>query len=110
LDAAVKERAGTIHVVRLRRLVELAEPAAESPMESRLRMLLVLAGLPRPLVQVELHDSRGRFIGRADLYYPSHRLVIEYDGGSHRHSLVEDNRRQNRILNAGYLLQRFTAP
>jgi len=33
---------------RMRRVLELVEPKAESAMESRLRMLLVLAGLPRP--------------------------------------------------------------
>jgi hypothetical protein len=92
-----------------RRVAELAEPRAESPMESRLRVLLVLAGLPRPAVQTELMDERGRFLGRPDLYYASHRLGIEYDGGTHRESLVADNRRQNRLLASGYRLLRFTA-
>jgi Protein of unknown function (DUF559) len=93
---------------QFRRVVGAAEPLAESPMESRLRMLLVLSGLPRPEAQVSLHDESGRFLGRADLYYPSQRLAIEYDGGSHRTSLVEDNRRQNLLLSAGYRLLRFT--
>ena len=92
----------------LGRFDELAEPA-DSPMETRLRWLLIQAGLPRPQVQVDLHNSAGRFVGRADLYYPDARLVIEYDGGNHRDRLVEDDRRQNLILNAGYRLLRFTA-
>ena len=96
-------------IAQARRAVELAEAAAESPMESRLRMLLLLAGLPRPEVQVPLHDDRGRFIGRPDLYYRAHRIGLEFDGGTHRDSLVEDNRRQNRLLNAGYRLLCFTA-
>ena len=83
---------------------------AESPMETRLRWLLVNAGLPRPGVQVDLHDGEGRFVGRADLFYPRAGLVVEYDGANHRDRLVEDNRRQNLILNAGYRLLRFTAP
>jgi hypothetical protein len=78
-------------------------------MESRLRMVLVLGGLPRPETQTSLHDSKGRFLGRPDLYYPSHRLGLEYDGGTHRISLAEDNRRQNRLLAAGIQLLRFTA-
>src|SRR5215831_7085210 len=49
---------------QLRQVVELAEPAAESPMETRLRLLLVLAGLPRPRAQVSLYDERSRFLGR----------------------------------------------
>ncbi len=75
-------------------------------METRLRLKLVLAGLARPRVQVTLGDP---FIARVDLYYPDQRLVIEYDGGSHRDSLVADNRRQNRLTNAGYRVPRFTA-
>ena len=78
-------------------------------METRLRLLLVLAGLPRPEVQVPLEDGRGRFLGRPDLYYPGERLGLEYDGGTHRASLAEDNRRQNRLLSAGFRLLRFTA-
>lgn len=97
-------------VKRLRRVVALAEPAAESPMESRLRMLLVLSRLPRPKAQVPIHDAGGRFVGRVDLYYESCRVAIEYDGSGHRERLTEDNRRQNRLLAAGVRLLRFTAP
>ena len=77
-------------------------------METRLRMVLVQARLPRPEAQVSLNDNEGRFLARVDLYYPAHRLAIEYDGGTHRSSLISDNRRQNRLLNAGYRLLRFT--
>lgn len=93
----------------LRRALELAEPRTESVMETRLRLLLVLPGLPRPQVQVTLRDDGGHFLGRPDLYYPSHRLALEYDGAGHRERLVADNRRQNRLVDAGYRLLRFTA-
>jgi Protein of unknown function (DUF559) len=96
-------------VAAARRVLELADSGAESPMETRLRTLLVLNGLPRPGVQVTLRDERGGFLGRPDLYYPEHRLGIEYDGETHRVSLVQDNRRQNRLLMAGIRLLRFTA-
>ena len=78
-------------------------------MERRLRWVLVQAGLPRPEVQTDLHDAEGRFVGRADLYYPRARLVIEYDGGNHRERLVADDRRQNLLINAGFRVLRFTA-
>ncbi len=78
-------------------------------METRLRWLLMQAGLPKPQVQVDLHNASGRFIGRADLYYPQARLVIEYDGANHRDRMTEDLRRQNAILGAGYQLLRFAA-
>jgi very-short-patch-repair endonuclease len=100
---------GARGISRFRQAAELAERATESVMETRLRLLLVLAGLPRPKVQVSLHDETGWFVGRPDLYYPGHRLAIEYDGATHRESLAADNRRQNRMLDAGYRLLRFTA-
>jgi hypothetical protein len=99
---------GRAGVRMLRFLAPLAAPA-ESAMETRLRWLLIQAGLPRPEVQTNLHDTDGRFVGRADLYYPGARLVLEYDGRNHRERLVEDDRRQNLLVNAGFRLLRFTA-
>ena len=96
-------------VTKLRQVLRYAEPKAESAMESRLRMVIVLGGLPRPKAQVSIRDANGRIIGRPDLYYEEARLGIEYDGGTHRHALVEDNRRQNQLLNAGVRLLRFTS-
>ena len=109
LRAYVAEHPGAKGIARLRRAVELAEPRAESAMETRLRMLLVLAGLPRPEVQVSLHDDRGSFLGRPDLLYRVQGLAIEFDGGNHRDRMVEDNRRQNGLIGAGFRLLRFTA-
>jgi very-short-patch-repair endonuclease len=91
---------------RMRSLVPLAAPA-ESPMETRLRWLLIRAGLPQPQVQTILRDRAGQFAGRADLYYPEARLVVEFDGGNHRERLIEDDRRQNLLI--GYRILRFTA-
>ena len=96
-------------IARLRRVVDLTEPKSESPMETRLRMLLLRARLPRPEVQVSIHDAEGRFVGRPDLLYLAQRLAIEYDGGNHRDRLVDDNRRQNGLVSAGFQLLRFTA-
>jgi hypothetical protein len=92
---------------RMRLLVPLAAPA-ESPMETRLRWLLIGNGLPTPEVQVELGGS-AVFAGRVDLYYRQARLGLEFDGGNHRERLVEDDRRQNLLINAGFRLLRFTA-
>jgi very-short-patch-repair endonuclease len=108
LCAYAKSNRGQHGVPRLISLAEVAAPA-ESQMETRLRWLLLEAGLPRPEVQTDLHDFDNRFVGRADLYYPSARLVLEYDGGNHRDRLVADDRRQNMLINAGFKVLRFTA-
>ena len=109
LEHWITAQSGRVGIKRLREGLRHAEPLAESPMESRLRMLLVLAGLPRPLANVTIRDPAGTFVRRIDLYYPEYRLGVEYDGSTHRDSLAEDNRRQNQLLGLGIRLLRFTA-
>lgn len=55
----------------------------DSPMETRLRMLLVLAGLPEPVVNLVVRDDLGAVVRRYDLAYPLARLAVEYDGRHH---------------------------
>jgi very-short-patch-repair endonuclease len=55
----------------------------DSPMETRLRMLLVLAGLPEPEINRQLRDDHGNIVLRLDLCYPGVRVAIEYDGRQH---------------------------
>jgi very-short-patch-repair endonuclease len=109
LRAHVVEHRRAKGIVRLRRVIDLAEPKTESAMETRLRMLLVLAGLPRPDLQVPIRDDEGHFLGRPDFLYRAQRIAIEFDGGNHRDRLVDDNRRQNRLIGAGFRILRFTA-
>jgi hypothetical protein len=109
LKAWADANRGRRGVAVLRHALELAEPAAESPMETRLRLLLILAGLPKPRVQIKLRDRSGAVFARPDLYYPNHRLAIEYDGVTHKDSITGDNRRQNRLFDTGHRILRFTA-
>ncbi|MDP3894185.1 DUF559 domain-containing protein [Nocardioides sp.] len=55
----------------------------DSPMETRLRMLLVLAGLPEPRVNLLIRDADGVPCRRYDLSYPEVRVIVEYDGRHH---------------------------
>lgn len=88
----------------------LVEPKSESPMETRLRLILVDGGLPRPLAQHEVRLN-GTFIARVDLAYPEWKIAIEYDGDHHRdrEAFARDLRRQNRLIAAGWTILRFTA-
>lgn len=108
LEAEVGDNLRRPGVRRFRRAVQFSDGLAESPMESHLRVLLLQAGLPRPVSQAELRSREGAFLGRVDLYYPDVKLAIEYDGDVHRTQLADDMRRQNAILSAGYNLLRFT--
>jgi very-short-patch-repair endonuclease len=66
-----------------RRAARLVREGVDSAMESRLRLLLVLAGLPEPDVNVIIRDRQGEWVMRFDLCYPSFKIVVEYDGRQH---------------------------
>ncbi|MEU4378941.1 DUF559 domain-containing protein [Micromonospora echinofusca] len=100
---------------RLREVLVLAEPLSESPMETRLRLLLHDAGLPPLTAQHDVHGAhaqRGRvLLGRVDLAYPRWRIAIEYEGDHHRERVhfQRDVARLNALRAAGWLVLRFTA-
>lgn len=61
----------------------LVREGVDSPMETRLRLLIVLAGLPEPQVNFKIRDAEGEVLRRLDLSYPEQRLIVEYDGRQH---------------------------
>jgi hypothetical protein len=68
------------------RAVGYLREGVDSPMETRLRMLMVLAGLPEPVVNHIQYDAMGGWAKRFDLSYPDLLLAIEYDGRQHAES------------------------
>ena len=68
-----------------RRAAELVRAGVDSPPESRLRMLIVLAGLPEPTVNHVIRDpDTGAWLRRFELAYEELRVAIEYEGRQHR--------------------------
>lgn len=65
------------------RAARLVREKVDSPMETRLRLLIVLAGLPEPQVNLVLRTYDGDVLRKYDLSYPESRLIIEYDGRHH---------------------------
>jgi len=96
-------RAGTIF--------DLADEGAGSPMETRLRLCLVDAGLPCPETQVRVLSADGSLIGRVDLAYRKQRIGIEYEGDHHRAPTAfrHDIARVNAMHEAGWIIVRVTA-
>jgi len=97
---------------RTRTWWELNDGAAESPLETRLRLLLGDAGLLPEETQWPVRDPRsGRLVARVDFAWPSVRLAVEADGaGPHGlpAALHRDRIRQNNLVRAGWKLLRFT--
>lgn len=55
----------------------------DSPMETRLRMLIVLSGLPEPAVNITIEARPGMAKRRYDLSWPAVQVITEYDGRHH---------------------------
>lgn len=88
----------------------LMDARAESPPESRLRVMLVVAGLPPPVPQhVVRHE--GRFVARVDLAWPAQKTAVEYDGAWHGApgQLARDRRRLNALIGVGWTVLHVTA-
>lgn len=96
-------------VVQARRVLELVDCRAASRPESKVRVLLRLAGL-KPEVQFAIVDANG-FVARTDLAFPEQRVAVEYEGEWHalRRQLSADRRRMNRIDAAGWHIVFVTA-
>lgn len=71
------------HAGHARRAASYVRERVDSPMETRVRMLLVLAGLPEPEVNQVVRLEGGGVLLRFDLLYRKARLGVEYDGRQH---------------------------
>lgn len=76
---AVSEQYGRRGIVHVRELVPHADPAAESPMESEARLVMLDGHLATPELQYQIVDRSGR-MWRLDFAWPLRKLAVEYDG------------------------------
>ncbi|MGB8406835.1 MAG: DUF559 domain-containing protein [Mycobacterium sp.] len=79
VSAVAARHPGTPGVARLRSALELVDGGAESPQESRLRLILVRGGLPVPETQIAFRDLRIR----VDMGWRQWKVAVEYDGVQH---------------------------
>ena len=91
------------------RTVELSDPRAESPPESRLRIEMVRAGLPVPIPQFDVLVD-GFFVARLDFAWPALRFGVEYDGQWHADTrqLHRDRSRLRELNAAGWRIFHVT--
>jgi hypothetical protein len=96
LGDALVARASDPGSRRMRKVVNLADPLAETWLESVSRWWVIDAGLPRPVLQHEFSDDSRT--ARTDLYFPEHRTVGEADGAGKydvgRQALLAEKQRE----------------
>ncbi|MEZ0384921.1 endonuclease domain-containing protein [Mycobacterium sp. pW045] len=82
LDLARRHR----HARGLRQLegaLDLVDAGAQSPKETRLRLLLINGGFPRPTTQIPVPGPDGRWKYFLDMGWQDLMLAVEYDGEHH---------------------------
>lgn len=115
LDRWMHELEHTPGMMSARRAVEQASPTAESPGESRCRLILVRLGFS-VVPQFTIRDQHGRFVGRVDFFLPELGVVVEFDGaskyavaaGGGQQALVAEKDRENAIRRLGFGIVRLT--
>ena len=70
-------------LVQLRQVLRLMDGGAESPPETRTRLLLVRSGLPKPETQIVVLDRFNYPFARLDMGYREWKVGIEFDGAQH---------------------------
>jgi hypothetical protein len=88
---------------------ELADGRSESGGESRLRLRVLDMGLPRPEVQIPVHDHVGVARYRLDLGWRRWRLALEYDGEQYHgpDAAEHDEARRRWIAGRGWTVAVF---
>jgi hypothetical protein len=106
----VDNRAGRRNRLRARRMLELCDSAAQSPMESRTRVRLVLAGIPKPVGQFAVPISR-TLVLHPDLAWPEYKVALEYEGAQHadRRRMELDAKRRNALTAQGWIVLQVTS-
>ncbi len=97
----------------LRTALDLADGGAESPQETRLRLLLVRSGFPRPVTQIYVPPNQwGRVPRRIDMGWPDRMVGVEYDGEQHFKNpddYAKDIERLEFLANCGWKIVRVSS-
>ncbi len=105
------DAAGERGVRRARLALSDIRQGTDSPMESRMRLIIVRSGLPEPVIGHTVIDPDGFFVGTPDLAYVAERIAIEYEGDHHRanpHVFREDIERREGFERIDWRVLRVT--
>ena len=88
---------GARGLVQLRRALPMVDGGAESPCETKTRLVLVAGGLPRPQTQIEIRTEWGIFLARVDMGWAEWKVAVEFDGAHHWTDAVQRTRDIDRL-------------
>ncbi len=106
----INKRSGAPGVIRLRQLAKQVGIGGESEAERRFINLLNTNNLKGYSLGVPAYDNKG-IIGKIDVVFAEAKIGIEIDGyawHTDKSSFQRDRTRQNRLINTGWHMLRFT--
>jgi len=112
LADAVASRPRMAGLARARTALSLSREGTDSIPETDLRLLLVRAGLPTPVVNLTIVDSTGRIVYILDLAYEEWKVAVEYDGAYHvgdRTQMYNDASRRRVLEDLGWRIITVTS-
>ncbi|KAA1248945.1 DUF559 domain-containing protein [Mycobacterium simiae] len=83
VELLAERHRGARGLVQLRQVLPLVDGGAESPYETRTRLVLIRAGLPRPQTQIEVLNDWGAVLARIDMGWEEWKVGVEFDGAQH---------------------------
>ncbi|MCW2513631.1 MAG: hypothetical protein JWR11_2673 [Mycobacterium sp.] len=92
VDLLARRYRGRRVIRRARQVLELVDAGAESPQETRLRLLYIRAGFPRPETQIPVCDEYGQLVAVLDMGWRDVMVGVDYEGEHHRLSRRQFNR------------------
>ncbi len=107
-----EDHRGSRGIVQMRQVLDIADAGAESPQESRTRLLISNAGLPRPQTQIQVRDTAGKVFARVDIGWNKWKVGVEYDGEHHwfdESQRAWDIERTQRLEHLGWRIVRISA-
>ena len=111
IGAALKRAGNRAGVAALAAILKQLEATRASPSrtrslyERRLLRLIEAAALPKPVTNIPIQGHE------VDMFWPAHRLVVEFDGfafHSDRHAFERDRLRDQKLVAAGLRVIRIT--
>jgi hypothetical protein len=83
VETLAERHRGGRGIVQLCEAIDLSDGGAESPQETRTRLILTHAGLRPTRTQIEVFDRFGEFVHRIDMGWDDWMVGVEYDGAQH---------------------------
>ncbi|UXA19336.1 type IV toxin-antitoxin system AbiEi family antitoxin [Mycobacterium sp. SMC-4] len=112
VDVLTERYKGRRDIRRARESLDLLDGGAESPQETRIRLMVIRNGFPRPETQIPVYDDFGALVAVLDMGWKDLKIAIDYEGDHHRSTREEFNkgiRRHDAVTELGWDDIRVTA-